>query len=55
MLIEKGADLNARDESGNTALIHAVESRHGPIARLLAEKGAVVKLKNNIGHFRHPP
>jgi ankyrin repeat protein len=44
MLIEKGADMNIRDEGGQTALYRACEKRHWGIVKLLLAKGAAVKL-----------
>ena len=38
--IEKGADVNARDDSGKTALIYASEKAYSEIIDYLKEKGA---------------
>ncbi len=50
ILLAKGADPNARDNSGNTALhlVMPLESRQGLFAELLA-KGANPALKDNYG------
>jgi ankyrin repeat protein len=49
LLIEKGANVNAKDSSGNTPLILAVAKKDIEIIKLLIEKGANVNSKNNYG------
>ncbi len=50
ILLENGADVNARDKHGNTALMKAVLGNYYVIARLLLEKGADIDAKNDSGH-----
>jgi uncharacterized protein len=47
LLIEKGADVNAKDSDGNTALHHVGTSE--PLLKLLLRKGANVNAQNNTG------
>lgn len=48
LLIEKGADVNFKDEAG-TALIWAVDSTSIEIVELLIEKGADLNVQNKDG------
>lgn len=48
-LIEKGADINARDSHGQTALFIAIASGNDGIVRFLIEKGADINAKDNKG------
>jgi len=48
-LLEKGADVNARDEDGWTALIKASYNGYEGIAELLIEYGADVNAQNKYG------
>jgi ankyrin repeat protein len=48
-LIDKGADVNARDEAGWTPLHYAAFSGHKDVAELLIAKGADVNTKNDSG------
>lgn len=41
--------MNAKPESGNTALIQAVDRGHPDVVRLLVEKGADLNAKNKDG------
>ena len=39
-MLEAGADINARDEHGQTALMNAARDGHTDVVRLLVERGA---------------
>jgi ankyrin repeat protein len=45
--ISAGADINARDANGSSALLHAAQIRNTEIAKLLIAAGADVNSKNN--------
>lgn len=47
LVIEKGADVNAKDSEGNTALHHVGTSE--PLLKLLLRKGANVNAQSDIG------
>ena len=49
LLLDKGADIEARDEIGNTALIWAVYYASSSVAKLLLDRGANVNVKNVEG------
>ncbi len=49
-LLERGADVNHANSSGDTALIYAAFYGHTDIVRLLIEHGADVNHVNNIGN-----
>jgi len=49
VVVELGADVNAADQSGNTAMHVAAQKRFEGIIRFLAEQGARVDLKNQVG------
>lgn len=48
-LIEKGADVNAKDASGKTPLMLAVWKENLPLVKLLVSKGADKSAKNSEG------
>jgi ankyrin repeat protein len=49
-LLEKGANVNARDEAGKTALLWVAPARDNPeMAKLLIDRGADVNAKDNAG------
>ena len=45
-LVEKGADVNAKNIRGNTALMWASRMGNLEVAKLLLEKGADINAKN---------
>jgi ankyrin repeat protein len=40
LLLEKGAKLEAKDDSGQTPLLNTIGKGHKAVVRLLLEKGA---------------
>jgi len=48
-LIDAGADINAKDEAGSTALMVASEYGRTEIVKLLIATGADVNIKNELG------
>ena len=48
-LLEKGADPNAQDVSGNTALMGAAQKRNLPMVQILLRYGAWPSIRNNQG------
>jgi len=49
LLIDAGANVNASDESGSTALMHASEIGNRTLVKLLISKSAIVNVKNKDG------
>jgi ankyrin repeat protein len=49
LLLEKGADVNAKTHDGHTALQLAAAKGHETVARLLLEKGADVNAETHDG------
>ncbi len=48
-LLQKGADPNSQDASGNTALMRAVEKQNFPMVQILLRRGAWPTIRNNQG------
>jgi ankyrin repeat protein len=46
LLLEKGADVQSKDNSGDTPLSMAARNRHQAVMKLLLEKGADVGSKD---------
>ena len=49
LLLDKGADINARTKEGATPLLNALAWGQSDVARLLIQRGADVNLKNKQG------
>lgn len=47
-LLRHEAQLEARDEEGNSALHHAVENKHLPVTQLLLESGTPPDMDNHV-------
>ena len=58
LLLDRGADVNAAGEFGQTAIFHAVTQFRGwslPVARLLVERGADLSVRAKVpGHYERP-
>src|ERR1044071_1033533 len=48
-MLTSGANVNVKDEHGNTALIEAARNGHDDVVRTLLTAGADVKVKNDEG------
>ena len=48
LLVEKGAELDSKDEDGQTPLLWAAFFGHEAVAKLLVEKGAELDLKTKM-------
>uniref|UniRef100_A0A182PEN1 Uncharacterized protein n=1 Tax=Anopheles epiroticus TaxID=199890 RepID=A0A182PEN1_9DIPT len=51
LLLDHGAEINAQDDSGNTALHHAFMEMQLQLAELLVARGADRKLRNKAGQL----
>jgi ankyrin repeat protein len=51
LLIDRGADVNARDAMGQTALMRAAMNGASEVILLLLEKGADPSIRDQQGHF----
>ncbi|KAA0145905.1 hypothetical protein FNF29_08348 [Cafeteria roenbergensis] len=49
LLLDRGADLDAKDHSGNTALLVAADRGHKDTVELLLDRGADLEAKNSAG------
>lgn len=49
LLLDKGANINARDKHDYTALIFAASKGHAEVVKILLERGADLKAKNDVG------
>ena len=47
--LDKGSDVNAKDENGVTPLHYAAEGGYNEIVELLIDKGVDVNTKDNLG------
>ena len=48
-LLDKGADVHAADENGDTSLMNAAQGGHLPVVRALLDKGAKVNAADEDG------
>jgi len=46
-LINSGANVNAQDKDGNTALFSAINGNRGSVVMILLDSGADTKIQNN--------
>ncbi|KAI9777384.1 MAG: hypothetical protein M1839_008897 [Geoglossum umbratile] len=51
LLLQRGADVDARDNSGGTPLYRAAENGHDAVVRLLLENGANVDMKDVVSGY----
>ena len=49
VIIDKGADVNAQDNDGKTALMYAIEGKNQEYVKLLIDSGANIKLIDQNG------
>ena len=49
-LLSKGADIDAKDERGNTSLHMAVKSGYKEIVKQLLLQGATINIENEDGY-----
>ena len=49
LLLDRGADINLKNNDGETALMEASSSGHTEIVSLLLDRGADVNVKDNDG------
>jgi len=47
--LDRGGDVNSRDEKGETLLIYAVKRNRPEIVKMLVEKGADISAKDESG------
>lgn len=50
-LLQKGADINAQDKDGKTALMITILNGHQALLEVLLKKNANIKLKNEVSLF----
>ena len=50
LLIKKGANLDIKDNKGNTALMIAILLKNYEIIKLLIDRGADLSIRNNQGN-----